>query len=80
MNRSRCRMPYSKLIKEAHDDLTEMMEAAEKHDMEFTYEDWEEVELLCDVCKKLDETFEIVKKHVTTAISGHHNPRGRGRA
>lgn len=72
-------MPYSKLFMEAHEDLAEMAEACEK-DMVMTYEDWEEVELLCDTMKKLHEMKEIVKHHVTAAIAGHHNPRGRGRA
>lgn len=71
-------MPYSKLIKEAHEDLSDMAEACEK-DMSMAYEDWQEVELLCDTMKKLHEMKEIVKQHVETAISGHHNPRGRGR-
>lgn len=71
-------MPYSKLIREAHEDFTELAEACEK-DYDPTYEDWQEVQLLCDITMKLHQMKEIVKHHVTEAIAGHHNPRGRGR-
>lgn len=71
-------MPYSKLIKEAHEDFMELAEACDK-DYDPTYEDWQEIELLCDTVKKLHEMKEIVKHHVETAIAGHQNPRGRGR-
>lgn len=72
-------MPYSKLIADAHEDLCNIASKLEHADM--TYEDWEEVELMCDTMKKLHEMKHIVKEHVTAAIAGHHtgNPRGRGR-
>lgn len=74
-NRIRWKM-YSKLIKAAHDDICEFQDGLES--MEMTYDDWQEVKLICDVVKELDMLYNTVKKHVEVATA-HTNPRGRGR-